>query len=124
MKFFWATISVNNLKETLNFYQNIVGLEVQQKLEMGGGNSITFLGNGETKLEIICSPEYKNVDYGNSISLGFEVDSLEGKIEHVKNKGIEIHSGPFSPAPGSKFFFVLDPNGLKIQFMEKMKNWS
>lgn len=119
MKFLWATINVNNLKETLNFYQNIVGLEVQQTREMGGGNSITFLGNGETKLEIICSPEYKNVDYGNSISLGFEVDSLEDKIEDVKNKGIEIHSGPFSPAPGTKFFFVLDPNGLKIQFMEK-----
>ena len=121
MNFLWATINVNNLKETLNFYQNIVGLEIQKTLKMGDGNSITFLGDGETKLEIICSAEFENVDYGNSISLGFEVDSLEDKMEHVKNKGIEIHSGPFSPAPGTKFFFVLDPNGLKIQFVEILK---
>lgn len=121
MKFLWATINVRNLKETLNFYRNVVGLEIQQTIEMGGGNSINFLGDGETKLEIICSKESKEVDYGDSISLGFEVDSLEDKMELVKREGVEIHSGPFSPAPSTKFFFVLDPNGLKIQFVENLK---
>ena len=36
----------------------------------------------------------------------------------MKEKGIPIHSGPFQPNPHARFFFVLDPNGLKIQFVE------
>ena len=121
MNILWATINVVNLEETLYFYQNVVGLHIQRTLNMGRGNSITFLGDGETKLEIICTNDVKEVDYGDSISLGFEVDSLEDKLELIKGEGIKIHSGPFSPAPGTKFFFVLDPNGLKIQFIENSK---
>ena len=118
MNILWATINVINLKETLYFYQQVVGLKIQRRLDMGRGNSITFLGDGETKLEIICTNDYKDVDYGDSISLGFEVDSLEDQMALVKREGIAIHSGPFSPAPGMSFFFVSDPNGLKIQFVE------
>ncbi|ODS49840.1 MAG: lactoylglutathione lyase, partial [Halanaerobium sp. 4-GBenrich] len=33
-------------------------------------------------------------------------------------KNIVIQSGPISPNPKIEFFFVLDPNGLKIQFVE------
>jgi len=38
-------------------------------------------------------------------------------IKLVKEKGIDIHSGPFQPNPHIKYFFVMDPNGLKIQFV-------
>lgn len=121
MKFCWATIRVENLKESLEFYQNIVGLEVSQRLDMGEGKTIIFLGTGETKLEIIYNVEYQDIDMGDSITLGFEVDSADEKMEFIKNKGLEIHSGPFTPAPSTKFFYVMDPNGLKIQFVENIK---
>lgn len=120
MEFLWATISAKNLKETLYFYENIVGLKVEQKIEMGKNNNIYFLSDGHTKLEIIYNEENKKVDYCESISLGFKVDSLEDTMDMVKKEGIEIHSGPFSPSPTTKFFFVLDPNGLKIQFVENI----
>jgi lactoylglutathione lyase len=39
-------------------------------------------------------------------------------METIKEKGIEIYDGPHQPNPNTKFFYVLDPNGLKIQFVE------
>ena len=121
MKFCWATIRVKNLEESLKFYEEVVGLKVSQRLDMGEGKTIMFLGEGETKLEIIYNEEYKNIDMGDSITLGFEVDSVEEKIDFIKEKGLKVHSGPFNPAPSTKFFYVMDPNGLKIQFVENIK---
>jgi len=46
------------------------------------------------------------------------VDSLDAAMVLVKEKGYEILSGPFQPNPHIKFFYVLDPNGMKIQFVE------
>jgi lactoylglutathione lyase len=62
----------------------------------------------------------KEVDYGKHISLGFEVKSVDEMMKLVKEKGIAIHSGPIQPNPHTKFFHVLDPNGLRIQFVENI----
>jgi len=41
-------------------------------------------------------------------------------ISDLKEKGIDIHSGPFQPNPDIKFFYLLDPNGLKVQLVENI----
>ncbi len=120
MKFCWSTLRVNDLEESLNFYQEIVGLKVDRRFKAGPGSEIVFLGDGETKIELMYNEENKNVDMGEDISLGFEVESADEMMEFVKEKGISIHSGPFQPNPHVKFFFVQDPNGLIIQFVENI----
>ncbi len=120
MKFCWSTLSVNNMEESLKFYQEIVGLTIDRKFTAGPGVEIAFLGDGETKVELISNEEIKDVTFGQHISLGFEVKSVDEMIEFVKEKGLAIHSGPFQPNPHVKFFFVTDPNGLKIQFVENV----
>ena len=47
------------------------------------------------------------------ISLGFEAESLDGMMELVKEKGIEI-TETFQPGPDFRFFFIKDPNGVTI----------
>ncbi|AWI04577.1 VOC family protein [Clostridium drakei] len=120
MKFCWSTLTVKDLEESLKFYEDIVGLKVQQRFKGGPGMEIAFLGEGETKIELIYNSNVKEVNYGADISLGFEVNSVDQIMELVKSKGIAVHSGPFQPNPHVKFFFVLDPNGLKIQFVENI----
>mgnify|MGYP000011448828 CR=1 FL=1 len=119
MKFCWCTIHVNNMEESLKFYKDIVGLKENIRFKAGPNMEIVFLGEGETKLELIYDEERNNVSIGEDISLGFKVDSLDNMMEFVRNNGIEIHSGPFQPNPHTRFFFVLDPNGLKVQFVEE-----
>lgn len=118
MKFLWTTLYVKNMEESLKFYQDVVGLTIDKRFGHGPGSEMCFLGDGETKIELIYSEDCREIDPGKTISMGFSVSSLDEKMEFVKEKGIAIHSGPFQPSPNVRFFFVLDPNGLKIQFVE------
>jgi lactoylglutathione lyase len=121
MKFCWSTLSVKNLEESLKFYNEIVGLQVSKRFNAGPGVEIAFLGDGETKVELIYNEASKEVTFGADISLGFEVNSVDEMITLIKEKGMEVHSGPFQPNPYIKFIYVLDPNGLKIQLVENIK---
>jgi lactoylglutathione lyase len=120
MKFCWSTLVVRDLEESLQFYKEIVGLKENRRFQAGPGVEIAFLGAGETEIELMTSPQKREINMGTDISLGFEVDSVDKKMAELKEKGIAIHSGPFSPNPHVRFFYVLDPNGLKIQFVENM----
>ena len=118
MKFCWSTLTVKNMEESLKFYQEIVGLTIDRRFQAGPGMEIAFLGSGETKVELIHDSNDTEINMGESISLGFQVNSVDEMIVFVKEKGLQIHSGPFQPNPYVKYFFILDPNGLKIQFVE------
>ena len=118
MKFCWTTLTVKNMEESLKFYEEIIGLSVNHRFEAGPNMEIAFLGQGETKIELICNKDVREVNMGEHISLGFEVSNLDEMMALVKERGIAIHSGPFQPNPNTRFFFILDPNDLKIQFVE------
>ena len=120
MKFCWATLTINNLEEYLKFYQEIVGLQVNRRFNAGPDLEIVFLGVGETKLELLFDKKSRKVNIGQDISLGFEVESVDKMLAQLKEKGIKIHSGPFQPNPNIKFFYLLDPNGLKVQMVENI----
>ncbi|MGI6752298.1 MAG: VOC family protein [Anaerovoracaceae bacterium] len=115
-----VTIYVRNIEESLRFYQEIVGLEVTRRFPGGPGVEIVFLGDGKgkTEIELIKDDKCENVDLGKDISLGFEVEALEKTFKYVAEKGYDSEGGIIQPTPNVKFFFIRDPNGLKIQFVE------
>ena len=118
MKFCWSTLRVANLEESLKFYQEIVGLKLVERFPAGPGVEIAFLGDGGTKIELIYNGSGTQVNCGTDISWGFEVESVDEFMTFLKEKGIPILSGPFQPNPQTKFFFINDPNGFKLQFVE------
>jgi lactoylglutathione lyase len=120
MKFCWSTLNVKNMEESLKFYEEVVGLTVDKRFQAGPGMEIAFLGDGETKVELIYNENSTDINVGKDISWGFEVKSVDEMMNFVKEKGIAIEGGPFQPNPHVKFFYVKDPNGLKIQFVENM----
>lgn len=120
MKFLWATILVNNMDKSLKFYEEIVGLNLVNRFQAGPGMEISFLGEGETKIELICNEQLKSIDPGNALTLGFKTDSLDEKLKFIEEKGIKVITGPHQPNPGIKYFIIKDPNDVKIQFAEEM----
>lgn len=118
MKLCWVTLHVKDMKKSVEFYEEVVGLEVQRKFSIGDGKHFTFLGNGETEIELIQDDKDQNINMGTSLSFGFEVKNVDEKIKFIKEKGLEVYEGPISPNPSIVFFYVLDPDGLKIQFVE------
>jgi lactoylglutathione lyase len=119
MKFLWTTIHVKDMEESLNFYQQVVGLKLVNRFNAGPEMEICFLGEDDTKLELICSSKITNIQPGNAVSLGFKVESLDDMMNLLKEKNIAIKTGPVQPNPGLKYIIVLDPNGVKIQFAQQ-----
>jgi lactoylglutathione lyase len=120
MKFCWCTITVNDMEASLRFYQDIVGLSINRRIPGGPGMEIVFLGNGETEIELIYNPNHKAPGNVEGIFLGFEVVSVDEMIKFISGKGLKVDGGPYQPNPHIKFFYVKDPNGVSIQFVENM----
>ncbi len=121
MSFCWVTINVRDMEQSVSFYRDIIGLSVNRSMKPMPGTEIIFLGSGGTEVELICNEKNSDPTYGNDISLGFTVDSLEKTIGFLKDKNIPIHEGPFKPNPMIQFLYVLDPNGVRIQFVENAR---
>lgn len=119
MTYCWTTILVGSLEASIAFYRDIVGLPVTRRFTAGSDTEIAFLGEGETQVELI-ETRRDDVVVGNGISLGFAVDDLDRMIDFVGSKGIAVESGPFRPNEHVRFFFVLDPNGVRVQFSESV----
>lgn len=119
MNFCWSTLRVKNMDESIKFYTDFIELEVVNRFK-SGPVEIAFLGRGETKIELICIDGSGDINIGNDISWGFEVKSLDNAFAVMKEKGVEIDSEPIQPNPHVRYFFVKDPNGMRIQLVENI----
>lgn len=119
MKYNWTTIMVKDLETSIAFYRDIVGLPINRRFQAGPSGEIAFLGEGETQVELIARPGDTSVA-GNAISLGFAVDSLDDTMRFLAEQGIALESGPIQPNDHIRFIYVLDPDGVRIQFSQTM----
>ena len=120
LKFCWCTVTVNNMEESLQFYREIVGLSLIKQFNGGPDVEISFLGEGETQIELICNANHKPEGKASGVTLGFVVDSVDRKIDFINEMGLQVESGPYQPNPHVKFFYIRDPNGVGIQFVENL----
>jgi lactoylglutathione lyase len=121
MKFCWITINVRDFEKSLEFYTKVVGLSVDRMMNPSPKMKIAFLGSGETKVELIHDEASGSRSYGKDVSIGFEVNSIDAFMGVLREKGIELESGPHQPNPMIKFIYVLDPNGFRVQFVENTR---
>ena len=110
------TVSTAQLAETLEFYQWLLQLPVSHKLQTPSGE-IVFLGENETKLELIENAEAERIE-AKGLSIGFAVEDLDEKLALLDSRHIP-HSDVISPGPAIKFAFFNDPNGCLIQLCEE-----
>jgi lactoylglutathione lyase len=121
MKFLWTAIYVKDLDESIAFYSALAGLKAIRRFQAGPTTEIAMMGNGgdgETLLELLCDSGKNAVSFGQDISIGFAVDSIAAILDAIKSRNIPVHSGPIE-TPRSKFFYVLDPNGVVVQFFQQ-----
>lgn len=121
MRMCWCTVLVKDMEKSLGFYRDVLALGVQRRFTTPEGLEIVFLSDGAmSEVELIHNPHIPAYD-GRGITLGFEVDSIENEMERFKELGIEIIKGPIEVAGGTRFFYVLDPDGLEIQLVQMGK---
>jgi lactoylglutathione lyase len=122
MKYVWTTIMVKNMEESLNFYQEVLGLQLNRRFSPNPTMDLAFLGEGDAEVELICDSTISEPAFGKDISMGFMSKvSLDETIDMLKTRGINVIAGPFQPNPAMRFLYILDPNGVKIQLIEDMR---
>lgn len=117
MKIAHITIQTEHFEKEIMFYETYTGMTVQKDMRPMGRNMV-FLAEekGDTEIEIIEKP---GADYaGNdNLSIGFHADNIDVLRDQLAAEGFEVT--PFiTPAPNVRFFFVKDPAGVSVQFME------
>lgn len=116
MKIEHITISVNDMEKSIEFYKNVTGITVQKDLRSYGVPVVFLADDAEsTKIELFGGEDCYQ---GSGLSIGFGVKDIDTEYDRVKALGYEP-SGIVSPNPATKFFFVTDPNGVKIQLIEE-----
>lgn len=121
MNFCWCTITTGNLGESIKFYTEVIGLTLATRFSPRAGMEIVFLADEKgNEIELICFGDHADVPEKKGISLGFEVNSLADTLALVAVKGLTVVNEPVI-TPAVKYFFVKDPNGVSIQFVEKLK---
>lgn len=118
MKFAHVSIFAKDMEESLKFYQEVVGLKIIRSMKDNPLHPVVFLANeaGDTCVEIIW--EEKRTYEGGGISLGFITDDADIKRAKLIEQGYKP-TPMISPGPGTRFFFIKDPSGVEIQFVQE-----
>jgi len=119
MKFGFPNIHVKDLEESKKFYQDLIKLNVRNEIQVGENIRIAFMVDTEANvLELIEDKSKLNeINYNKSykVSLLFKVDDINEEMERATKAGFKF-DGPLITTPsGTKFFYVIDPNGVPIQ---------
>ncbi len=112
---------VNDLKPTLRFYTDVLGLTEVQRHKSPRGSELVFLKAPESNelIELCCFPASGPVHVQPDLThLAFEVDSLEAFAQHLAKLGLNYSDGPTLRPDGSGFAFIDAPEGYEIELMQ------
>ncbi|MGA2875669.1 MAG: VOC family protein [Nitrososphaerales archaeon] len=124
MKIAHASITVKNMDQSLNFYCNILGLNISRRREIPENKAeIAFVqGEGQStpSLELTYWREKKDWVDGDQLDhIALAVHDVAKTVEEFRKKGVEIAKEPYSLHGSTrKIAFVKDPNGIWIELIE------
>lgn len=114
MRIKYVTIIVRDMDESIRFYTEIMGFQVDSQYDLGSTGTITLLkGEGETMIEIIKNP----VDEPGLFSLGIDVEDLNNTLKELKSKGARVTMEP-TPITGGTLAFLEGPDEVRIALIE------
>lgn len=138
MIFLHNDLVVRSMKEMMSFYHNILGMEVVEDCWISGP-IVNYMSNGfaeKYRLTLLKSSifgaqieliEFVGGDYGvasRNENMTFLVNSIDETVNKLQENGIMPDSQSFTlelHATGRyKLIFFRDPEGNRIEFLEKI----
>jgi len=114
MKIKYTTMIVDDMDESVKFYRDVMGFEVDSQYDLGPAGTITLLkGEGDAMIELIKNP----VDEPGLFSVGMDVEDVKATVKELKSKGAKVTMEP-TPITVGTLAFVEDPNGIRIALIQ------
>ena len=135
-------IVVKNIENSLKFYRDIFGLQIQRSMNESGKYIDNMLGfenvkvktvkmfapNGPTLIELLEFDVPKGRDLSNQINdlgashVAFTVSNIDEVYDKLKQSGIKFNASPqLSPDGYAKVTFCLDPDNTPVELVEVIK---
>ena len=131
-------IVVNNMENSLKFYQDLLGLKIIKDMDEQGGyiNNMLSLddvqvrtvklsaGIGNTLIELLDFKSHNDNEIRNFYTIGashvaLTVDNLEDLYKHLSENNIKFNAPPQKSPDGLvKVTFCNDPDGTPIELVE------
>ena len=126
MRMLHTMIRGGNLERSLRFYCDVLGMRLLRRKDYPGGRfTLAFVGYGEesehTVLELTHNWDTERYDLGNGfghVALG--VEDVYRTCDELRAKGAKVVREPGPMKHGTTVIaFVEDPDGYKIEFIER-----
>ena len=123
-KIIHSMIRVGDLDKSLKFYKEALDLDVAERLDFEGF-SLVYLRNEENDMELELTWNEGTESYTHGSGYGHiavAVDELESEHQKMSELGYEPADIKEFFREGqllAKFFFVQDPDGYKIEFLQR-----
>lgn len=124
-KMIHSMIRVSDLERSVKFYQDALELDVKDQYVFDGF-SLTYLANKETEFELeLTHNQGQTAPYelGNGYGhLAVSVEDIEAAHKRLTSLGIEasdIKAFDHQQKHLATFFFITDPDGYKIEFLQR-----
>ena len=122
LKLVHTCMRVRDIDASLNFYEAL-GFERRGKLDFGSAYNIYMgvPGDGDTLELTVNAGQDEPYDLGNGYGhIALTVDDLDGTLGELAGKGIDPEKPPYRVREGgSRICFVRDPDGYRIELIEK-----
>lgn len=107
-----VVLLVANMKRSINFYKNILGLPIKRRSR----DWTEFFNNG-TVLALHPAKKKDKLKSGSTMLIGFMVNDLDYSVKQLKKKKVKFFK-QLKKEPFGKHTIVLDPDGHLISIAE------
>jgi catechol 2,3-dioxygenase-like lactoylglutathione lyase family enzyme len=126
MKVEHVSINVADIQKSIDYYGRILGLTQLQTVDMGEFTITYFALPGDTRLELFDyhgkNPAYqRSEDEVGLRHIAFVVEDVAAHEAYLRSAGVKI-TLPTCELPdlGMRVMLFLDPNGVTLEFCEKL----
>jgi lactoylglutathione lyase len=116
-----VTIITKNLTETINFYINILGMEIDNNRPPFNFEGAWLSLNKRPIVHIIVKDKHiSSYEQPTIDHIAFRATNIKKIKIHLENSNISYEE-KFTPDDKVHQIFTLDPNGIKIELSKKLK---
>jgi len=125
MKMIHSMIRVKDLDRSVDFYGKSLRMSIAQRLDFDGF-TLVYLRSDEGDFELELTHNHggaKDYDLGDGYGhIALSTDDLDGEHARIKEAGVEAGDIKEFHRDGSllaRFFFIQDPDGYKIEVLQR-----
>lgn len=115
-------VMVSDLEVSIDFYENVLGLNLLDRFAANETTDLAFLGDrvsGQVIVELICGKNNGFPDEGKVHHIAFTVDRIEEEIERLRSLKVHFTNDEVSTlANGSKYIFFKGPDGETLELFQ------